>query len=753
MKKRFKINYLSLMRYPKKFLKFSVILFFLFAIIFPSYGQEEFIETRPEINIVYINDEPIIDGEVINDEVWNSIIPITSMTQITPNFGEPSSEKTEIRLAYTNKTFYISVIGFDNDPSKIVVSDSRRDANLNDEDSFLFILDTYNDFQNGFLFGTNADGMQYDAQIDNEGVGGFNQNARQKGGTLGGTNLNWDASWEVKTSKGDFGWSAEFSIPLRSLRFLPGENKTWGLNFQRNISKNSEISYWASLPLGFDIKRVSIAGKLKGLDLKNPKNLKVIPYSLSNASYQILEKGKNVSLDLDSGVDIKYSLTPGLTLDLTYNTDFAQVEVDEQQINLDRFNLFFPEKRAFFLENAGQFSVGSPGEVDLFFSRRIGIGDEGQLVPIKGGGRISGKIGQTNVGFLNMVTDEVSDQNIFENNFSVARVNHDFNNSRSSLGMIYVGKNEIGNANNEYNKVYALDGKLALGKKADITGFFSKSNSPDINSSDHSFKLSANYNWNGWRINAGYTEVGEGFNPEVGFLMRSAFKKPEFLVFKQIRLKDFGSLLEIRPHVAHRSYFDFQDRLVSSWTHIDNHWVWPSGFEIHTGINITSEGVFESFKISDVEVPTGEYYHQEFQLYIQSNRNTALNYTNRTVIGGYYGGDRLLFSNNINYRIGNKFNSTLNLDYTKLSLENGDINALITGLKLSYSFTPKMYLQSLIQYNNVTNITSVNTRFGMLQTANSGLFIVVNFIRDSDWFDYIDSRSVSVKYSYQFDVL
>jgi hypothetical protein len=740
------------MRHKKEFFKISIILFF-FAITTSTYGQEDFIEGRPEANINYIDSEPAIDGEVINDRVWNTIFPITSMTQITPNFGEPSSEKTEIRLAYTNKTFYISVIGFDNEPSKIVVSDSRRDADLNDEDSFLFILDTYNDLQNGFLFGTNADGMQYDAQIDNEGVGSFNQNARQKGGTLGGTNVNWDASWEVKTSRGDFGWSAEFAIPLKSLRFLPGENKTWGLNFQRNISKNSEISFWASLPLGFDIKRVSIAGKLNGLDLKNPKNLKIIPYSISKASYQKFKSEKDVSLDLDSGVDIKYSLTPGLTLDLTYNTDFAQVEVDEQQVNLDRFNLFFPEKRAFFLENAGQFSVGSPGEVDLFFSRRIGIGGEGQLVPIKGGGRISGKIGQTNVGLLNMVTDEVSDQNIFENNFSVARVNHDFNNSRSSLGMIYVGKNEIGNSNNTYNKVYALDGKLALGKKADITGFFSKSDSPNINSSDHSFKLTANYNWNGWRINAGYTEVGEGFNPEVGFLMRSAFKKPEFLVFKQIRLKDFGSLLEIRPHVAHRSYFDFQDRLVTSWTHIDNHWVWPSGFEIHTGINITSEGVFDSFKISDVEIPTGEYYHQEFQLYIQSNRNTALNYTNRTVIGGYYGGDRLLFSNNINYRIGNKFNSTLNLDYTKLSLENGDINAVITGLKLSYSFTPKMYLQSLIQYNNVTNITSVNTRFGMLQTANSGLFVVINFIRDSDWFDYLNTQSISVKYSYQFDAL
>ena len=741
------------MRYLHIYYKTS--LFIIFSLSFQStiYSQEDFIKVRPEVKINYIENDPIIDGNVINDKTWNSIFPKTSMTQVTPNFGEPSSEKTEIRLAYTDRNLFISVVGFDSDPSKIVVSDSKRDADLNDEDSFLFILDTYNDFQNGFLFGTNSDGMQYDAQIDNEGIGNFNPNSRQKGGTLGGTNVNWDASWEVKTIKGDFGWSAEFSIPLNSLRFLPGENKTWGLNFQRNISKNSETSFWASLPLGFDIKRVSISGKLKGLDLKSPKNLKIIPYTIGNASYQKLDNQTDVSVDLDAGFDIKYSLTPGLTLDLTYNTDFAQVEVDEQQVNLDRFNLFFPEKRAFFLENAGQFSVGSPGEVDLFFSRRIGIGDEGQVVPIKGGGRISGKIGQTNVGILNMVTDEISDQNIYENNFSVARVNHDFNNSRSSLGVVYVGKNEMGDSNKHYNNVYAIDGKLGLGKKADITGFFSKSDSPGIDSSDHSFKLIANYNWDGWRINAGYTEVGEGFNPEVGFLMRSAFKKPEFIVFKQIRLKDFGPLLEVRPHIAHRSYFDFQDRLVSSWTHIDNHWVWPSGFEIHTGVNITSEGVFDAFKISDVEIPSGEYYHNELQLYIKSNPNTALSFTSRTVIGGYYGGDRFLFSNNLKYRIGNKFNSTLNLDYTKLNLENGDINALITGLRLSYSFSPKMYLQSLIQYNNVTNVTSVNTRFGMLQTANSGLFVVINFIKDSDWFDYINNRSISVKYSYQFDAL
>ena len=162
------------MRYLHIYYKTSLFIIFFFSFQSTIYSQEDFIKVRPEVKINYIENDPIIDGNVINDKIWNSIFPITSMTQVTPNFGEPSSEKTEIRLAYTDRNLFISVVGFDSDPSKIVVSDSKRDADLNDEDSFLFILDTYNDFQNGFLFGTNSDGMQYDAQIDNEGIGNFN---------------------------------------------------------------------------------------------------------------------------------------------------------------------------------------------------------------------------------------------------------------------------------------------------------------------------------------------------------------------------------------------------------------------------------------------------------------------------------------------------------------------------------------------------------------------------------------------------
>ena len=475
-----------------------------------SYSQE-----RPYYQATFLEVDPEVDGEIRNEELWQQVPLAQELIQIKPNFGATVSEKTEIRVAYSKTTFYVAAVCYDKEPQKLVVSDSRRDADLNDEDSFLFIIDTYNDQLNGFLFGTNAQGMEYDAQIDNEGKGNFNAN-RQQGGVIGGTNINWDATWKVRTQMGDYGWSAEFAIPLRSLRFASGENKTWGLNFRRNISKNTETAYWTNLPLGFDMKRLSLAGKLLGLNLKNPGNLKLIPYALTQFVNDKSVDPNETDTNFEAGLDVKYSITPSITLDLTYNTDFAQVEVDDQQVNLDRFNLFFPEKRPFFLENAGQFTVGAPGEVDLFFSRRIGL-DQGRLVPIIGGGRVSGKVGQTNIGLLSMFTEDVEDFGVDQNNFSVARVNHNFEGSRSSLGGIFINRAGLGSMDDDYNRVFAMDGKWGIGNKAEVTGFVAKSNTPGIEDQDHAFKILANYDWNGWNLRAGYTEVAPGFNPEVGF--------------------------------------------------------------------------------------------------------------------------------------------------------------------------------------------------------------------------------------------
>ena len=731
--------------------KYIFALSFLF--VYHCIAQKTKSRQNLDFQITFLEDSPVIDGNILGEKLWDKVPIIENLKQIKPDYGLPASEKTSIRVAYTNKSFFVAVVCYDTAPDKIVISDSRRDADLNDEDSFLFILDTYNDQQNGFLFGTNASGMEYDAQINNEGEGNFSSN-RQQGGVIGGTNINWDASWEVKTESGDYGWSAEFSIPLKSIRFNSGNDKIWGINFQRNISKRSETAYWANLPLGFDIKRLSLAGKMTGINLKSPKNLKVIPYALTQVAQDKIISKKNSSR-IDFGGDIKYSLTPGLTLDLTYNTDFAQVEVDDQQVNLDRFNLFFPEKRPFFLENAGQFSVGSPGEVDLFFSRRIGIGDGGSLVPIIGGSRVSGKVGQTNVGLLNMFTDEVEIDGgigIVKNNYSVARVNHDFAKSRSSLGGLFVNRNGIG-ISDDYNSVFALDGKLGLGKKAQITGYISKSTTPGIKSREHAFKILAVYNWNGWNLRAGYTEVGEGFNPEVGFLQRSAFKKPEFLIFKQWRPKNTGKFLEVRPHVSYRGYWNFNNTQETGFLHIDNHWVWESGFEIHTGINFTKETVLEAFPISLVTIDPGIYDHKEFQFVMFTNPNNKTSFRNRTYIGGYFGGSRISSSNKVNLRLGDKFNAETNFNYNRLKLPNGLTNVVITGIRLAYSFTPRMFLQSLVQYNNVSEITSVNARFGWLKNANTGLFVVINIVRDNDFLNQLNNQSITIKYSYQFDLL
>ncbi|MEK9741230.1 MAG: DUF5916 domain-containing protein [Flavobacteriaceae bacterium] len=729
------------------------ILFLFILCLLPLTAQQNNFYTTQHTQITFLEEDPIIDGKIQEEILWQKVPTITDLKQIKPKYGEPASEKTEIRIAYTLKTLYVAVICYDSEPNKIVISDSRRDADLNDDDSFLFIIDTYNDQQNGFLFGTNANGMEYDAQIDNEGAGNISVN-RQQGGVVGGTNLNWDASWIVKTETGDYGWSAEFAIPLRSIRFASGLDKIWGINFQRNISKRSETAYWANLPLGFDIKRLSLAGKMNGLNLKSPKNLKIIPYGLSQ-SIRNNHPPKSTSSSAAFGGDIKYSLTPGLTLDMTYNTDFAQVEVDEQQVNLDRFNLFFPEKRPFFLENAGQFSVGSPGEVDLFFSRRIGIGDSGQLVPILGGSRISGKVGQTNVGLLSMYTDEVtldSNTTLVKNNFTVARVNHDFPARRSSIGGIAINRSGLG-LDNDYNRVFAMDGKLGLGKKAQLSGYLAKSNTPGINQNDHALNFLAVYNWNGWNLRAGYTEVGEGFNPEVGFLLRSAFKKPEFLIFKQFRTQNMGKIFELRPHISYRGYWNFQNTQETGYLHVDNHWVWESGFEIHTGINFTRETVLSPFPISNVIVDLGEYNHQEFQFVLISNANRKFFYQTRTLIGGYFGGSRVSSNNKITYRVGDKFNAEGILNYNQLSLPKGEANVIISGARFAYSFTPRMFLQSLVQYNNVSNITSLNARFGWLRNANTGLFVVLNIIKDTDYFDALNNQSITVKYSHQFDLL
>ena len=428
---------------------------------------------RPSTTAVAIDEAPVLDGIVLGDPVWQQMAPASGLTQTRPYAGEPGSERTEVRIAFTDDMLFVGVVCYDREPDGIVISDSRRDAVLSETDSFQIIFDTFRDGRNGFVFGTNPAGIEYDGQVIAGGSGvfsGMGGSRRSGSGQTTGFNLNWDGAWNVAAQVGEFGWSAEFAIPFRTLRYPPARTQSWGLNFQRNIARHTEVSFWAELDRNHELDRLTDAGVLEGMEPPAQRNLKLIPYTLGLSREPPTADAEDESAS-ELGIDLKYSVTPSLTLDLTYNTDFAQVEVDEQQVNLDRFNLFFPEKRPFFLENAGLFSVGAPRagsrsstQVDLFFSRRIGIGPNGELIPIDFGGRLSGKAGRFNVGLLHMQTAQVGQ--LHGNSYGVARLNREFPN-RSSLGAIFVSREGVGSLapEDDTNRAFAIDGKLGIGEQ------------------------------------------------------------------------------------------------------------------------------------------------------------------------------------------------------------------------------------------------------------------------------------------------
>jgi hypothetical protein len=706
---------------------------------------------------VKVPEAPTVDGDVLGDPAWANATPISAFTQEQPNEGAPSSERTEVRVIFTNDTLYIGAVMYDSDPSGIIISDARRDAPLDDTDSFQMIVDTYRDRQNGFVFGTNPAGIEYDGQVTNEGQGGggLGFGSMQSGGSGSGFNINWDAAWTVRARIGEHGWSAEFAIPFRTLRYPAAEMQTWGINFQRNIRRKNERTYWAPIPRQFNLYRLSLAGSITGIQTPPLRNFRVTPYALGN----VFESGVRPvesDTDYDFGGDVKYSITPSLTLDATINTDFAQVEVDDQQVNLDRFNLFFPEKRPFFLENAGFFSVGNPGEVDLFFSRRIGIGEQGQSIPILGGGRVSGKAGKFNVGLLNMQTSDY-EETVASTNFTVARVSRDLPN-RSSVGAIFTNRQATGDlaGDREYGRTFGVDGKIGIGMTTVISGFMSRTETPGVEEGDHAYNIRSQTNRPQWDFNIGYQEVGDGFNPAVGFLSRRGYRKPDVFLMTRFRPQNDFKLQELRPHTSYRGFWGLDGFQETGFWHIDSHWQFRDSTEIHTGMNITREGVRTPFEIyPGVIVPPGTYDHAEAQLVAMSNQGAPFSVSLRVTAGGFFGGERLAVNPTVRMRAGDALTTEINYQRNDITLPWGEFTTNLVRTRVSYSFSPRIFTQALIQYNDRADLWSMNFRFGWLQAANTGLFVVYTDTRGLyDLFERPErtDRSFIVKYSYMFDL-
>ena len=705
---------------------------------------------RPTGEASALDAAPVIDGNVAGDSAWRSARPIDEFWQIQPAAGQPASQRTEVFVGFTDTALYIGVIAHDEEPLAIISTDSRRDSSLDDTDSFRVLIDGLLDRQNGYVFGTNPAGIEFDGQIAREGQG------QSISGGQGGFNLNWDTSWTVAAAVSDLGWSAEMEIPFTSLRFSAEPVQTWGFNFERRIRRNNEVAFWAPLSQERNLYRVSEAGSIEGIRVPRQRNLQVTPYVLGRS-----RRGgsfDDAQSDDEFGVDLKYSITPSLTLDATYNTDFAQVEVDEQQVNLDRFSLFFPEKRSFFLENSGQFTVGNPQEVELFFSRRIGIA-AGTPTPIDGGLRLSGKIGsRTNVGLLRMSSDSV-DGIAAANDYTVARVNQELPN-RSAVGVLYVDRDGdgslLGNGADDQNQTYALDGRWGIGSNALIQAWVAETDTPGLTGRDDAFAIRGDYDDADWTYGLGYTEVGESFNPEVGFLGRSDYRKFEGRIFRRVRPSNLGNLFEIRPHAVYRGYWDFEGFQETGYLHLDTHWEFQTGREFHTGINFTTEGLKEPFDIVlGVTIAPGTYDHEEVQLVYMGDASAPLHVELRSTIGGRFGGDRVTLEPTIRYRIGEKFSSELAYNYNDFDLPvpGGDFTADLWRLRVSYSFSPRMLLQMLMQYNEQDDTASTNLRFSWLQSANAGLYVVYNEIDERGFGAPPRGRELVIKYSRIFDLL
>jgi hypothetical protein len=711
---------------------------------------------QPSATAIMINEAPVLDGNVLDDPAWKAAPVISGFHQEQPNEGQPASENTEVRIVFTRDTLYIGVVCFDREPGSIIVSDSRRDSGLDETDSFQIIFDTYRDRQNGFVFGTNPAAIEYDAQVTNEGQGGGGLSG-QRGGSGGGFNINWDGAWEVRTLIDERGWHAEFAIPFRTLRFPSGAEQNWGVNFQRNIRRRNDRAYWAPIPRQYNLYRLSLAGTLAGIQTPIIRSLRATPYALGN----VVESGvRPVDSTLlgDVGADFKYTLTPSLTLDATINTDFAQVEVDEQQVNLDRFALFFPEKRPFFLENAGFFTVGNPGEVDLFFSRRIGLSQEGEAIPIIGGGRVSGKAGAFSVGMLNMQTDEFEDR-VAGSNFTVMRVSRDLPN-RSSFGGLFVnrqGTGSLAGANN-HNRTYALDGKLGIEQHTVISSFVARTETPGISEDDYAYNVRSRTNMSRFDLEFGYQEVGIGFNPEVGFLSRRGYRKPDARLLTRFRPRDFLNLQEVRPHVSYRGFWGQDGFQETGYVHVDNHWQFRNSYEVHTGMNFTLEGVRVPFQIyPGIFVPPGTYEHAEAQLVFMTNQGAPVSFNLQTFIGGFFGGNRVTLNPTLRMRAGEALSTELSYSRNVVDLPWGDFSTNLVRTRISYSFNPRTFVQGLVQYNDRADLWSMNLRFGWLQAANTGLFVV--YTDTHGLYDLFPERpertdrSLIVKFSRMFDVL
>ena len=688
---------------------------------------------KKKVTAVHIQAPIVIDGNLDEPE-WSLAQPATDFIQQEPLMGEPSTERTEVRILYDDENLYLGVYCFDSaGPEGITVTDISRDYRPRDTDAFTMVFDTFNDKRNSFIFGTNPGGAKRDGQT---------------AGDSESRNYDWDTVWYVKTKITEQGWQAEIAIPFRSLRFRDVEDQVWGVNFARRTRGKNEYVHWSPVPRPYRTSRVSLAGELNGLSgIRQGRNLYLKPYLSTPV---VRRQGDDVDFIPDVGFDVKYGMTSELALDVTVNTDFSQVEADRQQINLTRFPLFFPEKREFFLENAVLFQVRRVGrgfrsssrDLIAFFSRRIGL-SQGRVVPILGGARFTGRAGPYGLGFLSIQTDEFEE--LPSTNFTVARVQRDIL-GNSNVGGIFINKQGGG----EYNRTFGIDGRLQFYQHLEIASFFLKTDTPGLLGKDTSASAFVGWADPRYDIQAEYLSIEDNFNPEVGFVPRKGIRKSRGEFNLKLRPGErIPWMREFRPSTG-IEYITDQANVVQS-----------KNFDQTFEVELQNGGLFqfthrveferldEPFFIRpDQAIPAGDYVFGSISTNFASDRSRMFSGNIHVRVGEFFDGHQDSYEAGLRFQLGARFSTDVSWEHDDVDLPSGAFFTDLVNTSIDYSFSPRMFLNAIIQYNSTLDEISSNVRFNFIYKPLSDFFLVYNERRASG--GQVIERALIAKLTYLF---
>ena len=703
-----------------------------------------------------------IDG-VLDEPVWSDSMVATDFVQSEPREHEPATEPVEVRVVYDEVNLYIGAFLHDSNARGIIVGDLKKDFDSQGGDSFEVIVDTFHDERNGYWFATNAMGAKWDAQMVNEG--------RE-------VNADWDGVWQVRTRITDQGWYAELAIPFATLKFKKTGEQVWGLNFLRRLRSKNEESYWAPVPRIYRLARVSVAGTLEGFQVPpGDAGLRVKPYALASRS-----RAGNGGVDHDQaiGLDAKYAVTNSTTLDITVNTDFSQVESDEQQVNLTRVSLFFPEKREFFLENSGVFQFGAGDEraqssssgraatqgtstisnsrlnevgqtvndVILFFSRRIGLADSGETIPLAAGTRLTGRAHGFNVGILNI--QQRAGLSTPATNFSALRVRRSIF-ANSDVGVAFLNKQ----INGDDNRVVGADANFRFFRYLNINTYtartFSDSGRIRSGGNETATRLGFNYSAPFWNVRSSYLAIGEGFNDEMGFVPRVGVKKVDGFLAAHVRPKSVSRWLrEFNPHFEWHNIDRWNGDLDSRY--LDYHAIirFQDGSTMEPGVNLNVENLAIPFVINrkrGVVLPPGQYSFNESFVWFTPNAAARIGLSGRVGVGEFYNGQSQSYRIGAAIRESEHLNLAASVTRTLVDLPAGAFATTLLTSRVNVNFSTRIFLNSLLQYNTDAQQWSANIRFNFIHRPLSDFFLVYNEQRDTRSGDLLN-RGVIAKMTY-----